>query len=420
MSRRRWLLLAGALVLVVLGVVGGYVLVKVRAGEDVRGSTTEEFVTTAPPPEKPKPPPPGIAWPTWGYDNVRTRVSPYAHRPPYRVRWSFRARTLLEFPPTIAYGLLFVTNNAGVTFAVDATTGRLAWRHRSGRCAASAPAVAKGMLIQSFLNAPPCNSDRSPEELEGRVIAFDARTGEVRWRSTLGPSESSPLVAGGRVYVGDWRGDIHALDLQTGARRWSFRAGGRVKGALAASGSQLFAGAYDGRLYALNARSGAELWSTQSQDRLGGRGQFYATPAVAYGRVYVGSTDGKVYSFGASSGDLIWSQSTGGYVYSSPAVWRKLVFAGSYSGRLYAFDAATGDVRWTAEVNGPISGAPTVMAGLVYVATLKERTYAFDARTGRRVWSFGDGKYTALVADEDRPYVVGYARIYAMAPRRGR
>jgi outer membrane protein assembly factor BamB len=127
-----------------------------------------------------------------------------------------------------------------------------------------------------------------------------------------------------------------------------------------------------------------------------------------------------VYSFGASSGDLIWSQSTGGYVYSSPAVWRKLVFAGSYSGRLYAFDAATGDVRWTAEVNGPISGAPTVMAGLVYVGTLKERTYAFDARTGRRVWSFGDGKYTALVADEDRPYVVGYARIYAMAPRRGR
>jgi outer membrane protein assembly factor BamB len=419
MSRRRLLLIcSGALVLVALGVVGAYVLVKLRASEDVRGSSTREFVTTAAPPEKPKPPPPGVAWPTWGYENVRTRVSPYAHRPPFRAQWSFRAGSLLEFPPAVAYGLLFVTNNDGVTYAIDATTGKLAWRHRSGRCAASTPAVEDGTLVQAFLNVPPCNSDRSPEELEGRVIALDARTGKVRWRARLGPTESSPLVSGGRVYVGDWRGDVHAFALRTGERRWTFRTGGRVKGALALSGDQLFVGAYDGRVYSLNARTGAELWNTESQDRLGGRGQFYATPAVAYGRVYVGSTDGKVYSFGASSGDLIWSQSTGGYVYSSPAVWRQLVFAGSYSGRLYAFDAATGDVRWRAEVNGPISGAPTVMAGLVYVATLNERTFAFSARSGRLVWSFGDGKYTPLVADRDRPYLVGHTRIYALAARR--
>jgi outer membrane protein assembly factor BamB len=420
MTRRRQLVAAGILLLAALGIVGAYVLVKLRAAGDVRGSSTEEFVTTAAPPEKPKPPPIGIAWPTWGYENVRTRVSPYVHRPPFRVRWRFRTGALLEFPPAVGYGLLFVTNNDGVTFALEAKSGKLAWRHRSGRCAASTPAVLDGILVQSFLNAPPCNAERPPEQLEGRVIALDARTGRVRWRAQLGPTESSPLAANGRVYVGDWRGDVHALDLRTGERRWTFRTGGRVKGGLALSGEHLYAGAYDGRLYALNARTGKELWTTESQDRLGGRGQFYSTPAVAYGRVYVGSTDGKVYSFGSSSGDLIWSQSTGGYVYSSPAVWRRLVFAGSYSRRLYAFDAATGDVRWSAEVNGPISGAPTIMAGLVYVATLEERTYAFDARTGREVWSFRDGKYTPLVADHDRAYLVGHTRIYALVARRPR
>jgi len=137
---------------------------------------------------------------------------------------------------------------------------------------------------------------------------------------------------------------------------------------------------------------------------------------VAYGRVYIGSTDGKVYSFGAASGELRWSRSTGGYVYSSPAVWNRTVFAGSYSHDLVALDAATGEVRWRFHANGPISGSPTVMAGNVWFATLERRTYVLDARTGRQVWSFPDGEYTPLVADADRAYLVGYARIYALKP----
>ena len=106
---------------------------------------------------------------------------------------------------------------------------------------------------------------------------------------------------------------------------------------------------------------GKVIWRTRSQDRLGGRGQFYSTPTVAYGRVYIGSTDGKVYSFGAASGKLRWSQGTGGYVYGSPAVWRKTVYVGSYSGRFYALDAATGDVKWRFQAKGDISGSATVL-----------------------------------------------------------
>ena len=151
---------------------------------------------------------------------------------------------------------------------------------------------------------------------------------------------------------------------------WRFQTGGRVKGAVAALGNRVFVGSYDGRLSALDSRTGALQWRTSSQDRFGGRGRFYSTPAVSYGRVFIGSTDGKVYAFGASTGDLLWSRSTGGYVYSSPAVWEKLVLVGSYSGSFFAIDAATGEVRWRFAAGGRISGAPTVMAGNVYFATL--------------------------------------------------
>jgi hypothetical protein len=43
-----------------------------------------------------------------------------------------------------------------------------------------------------------------------------------------------------------------------------------------------------------------------------------------------------------------------------------------------------------------------------------ERTYALDARTGKRLWSYPDGQYTPVVADIDRLYLVGHARLYGM------
>ena len=61
-----------------------------------------------------------------------------------------------------------------------------------------------------------------------------------------------------------------------------------------------------------------------------------------------------------------------------------------------------------------------MIAGRVYFSTLKGRTYALDARTGRAVWTFPDGKYTPVVADAKRLYLVGYARVYGFDERRAR
>jgi glucose dehydrogenase len=387
----------------------------------VRGSSTEEFVTTEE--EEPVPPPAPakeeseVVWPMFGYDAERHRVGPFALKPPYRRIWTFRARQLLEFPPAIAYGRLYFTNNSGVMFAVNAKTGKRAWKKAIGRCVASGPAVANHTVYQSFMNRPPCNSKRSPGRLEGEVIAFASGFGKIRWRTKLGPTESSPLVADGRVYVGDWRGRVYSLDERTGRVRWTFQGKGRVKGGIAKSGNRLFFGTYDGYLYAIRATTGKVIWRARSQDRLGGRGDFYSTPTVAYGRVYIGSTDGKVYSYGAASGKLRWSQGLGGYVYGSPAVWQKTVYVGSYGDRFTALDAATGDVKWRFRVETDISGSATVLNGVVYFSTFGEVTYALDARTGRELWSFRDGKYGGVVADRERLYLVGHARMYGLVER---
>jgi outer membrane protein assembly factor BamB len=412
---KRALAAAAVVVVLLFGAAGGYVLYRKHQQRNVHGSPTVEFVTTAPQPVRPPSELTTLPWPTYGFDNLRTRFAQGIDvTPPFDVLWGFRAQALVEFPPAVAYGRLYFANNDGVFFAVSARTGQRAWKFVSGRCVAASPAVGGGLVYMTFLNRPPCNA---PNGADGLVAAFRAGTGKIAWERTIGPSETSPLLAGGRVYVGDWRGDLWALRAADGKPVWRFHAGGRIKGGVALDGPRLYFGSYDGHVYALDARDGKLLWKASAQGTLLGGGTFYATPALAYGRVYIGATDGKVYSFGAQTGKLRWSYGTGGYVYSSAAVWRGLVLVGSYSGTFFALDAATGGPKWRFHADGPISGSPTVVHGIVYFATLKQRTYGLDARTGRVVWSFPDGKYAPVVVDSRRLYLVGYARVYGLLPR---
>jgi outer membrane protein assembly factor BamB len=412
---RKRIAIAGAAALLLLAAgAGAYALYRAHEGRNVRGSSSVEFATTAPRPVRQ---PRSVYWPLYGYDPARLR-SPLAFtlRPPYRPVWTFGAGALLEFPPVIGYGRIVMVNNAGTVFALNEHTGAVIWTYRSRRCSAASPAIDRYRVFVVLMNKPPCNTSRSG--IDGRVLAFSARFGKRLWSRAIGPSETSPLVANGTVYVGDWAGKVYAFTAASGNLRWSYTTGGKIKGGAALDGNRVFVGSYDGHVYALDARTGKRIWRASAQARLGPTGTFYATPAVAYDRVYIGSTDRKIYSFGEHTGRLRWSHGTGGYVYASPAVWHRLVLVGSYDGSFYAFDAATGDIRWRFSANGPISGSAVVIDGLVYFSTLKGKTYVLTAATGKEVWSYPAGVYAAVVADPAKLYLIGYSKLYALVPLR--
>jgi outer membrane protein assembly factor BamB len=440
---RRLLIVIAALVVLAGGAAGALWYFHDRTPiHNKRGSSTVEFVTTAPAVKRrPTASIESVPWPLYGYDVARTHSPIQFHlRPPYTKIWTLRTGNIIEFPPVVGYGLLFVNQYYGRFFAVNAATGQTQWQKHFRNCGAASPAIGKDIVYMAYMQPYPCN--RYPRTQPGFIVAILVRSrrgvllhrGQILWRWSTGAIESSPLLVNNTLYFGSWNHHVYALDLRGRARprlRWSFDAGSEVDSSPAYANGKVYIGTNGGELYALNARTGREVWRGSSYSGfLQAREYFYATPTVAYGRVFIGNTDGTLYAFGAATGHLLWSRHAGTYVYTAAAVWRREVIVGTYDGNLIAYNAATGDELWRHAAPAAIHGAPTVLGGLVYFSTCGGcgshgsrhakagpfGTYAVDARTGKLVWSFSDGQYSPVVADSERMYLVGRTHVYGFVP----
>src|SRR5919197_1342598 len=333
--RHRPLVILGAAALVVvLAALGAYLYVHGHEPGDVYNATVE-FQN-----ERPAKPvrthhQAAFIWPDYGYTKNRRRYLPTSAdlRPPFKTVWAMPTKDLVEFPPVMAGGRLFLLKNNGTLWAIGANNGHHMWQRKVGAQAAASPSVANGMVYAVGLK----RLHRVPA---GRVAAYSQRRGRVLWSRPLrSRSESSPLYANGMLYFGSEDGTVYGLNARNGHVRWTYRAPGAVKGGLALSNGILYFGDYSGHVQAVRASNGHKVWSAKTSGAKFGfeSGQFYSTPAVAFGRVYLCNTDGFVYSFATTTGKLAWSKRTSNYVYASPAVadiphYGPTVYLGSYDG----------------------------------------------------------------------------------------
>jgi outer membrane protein assembly factor BamB len=392
-------------------------------------SFTHSTVTQPPPVTKPRAVVVNdFVWPRYGFDAARTRFFPGASRldPPLRVGWTFNDFALLEFPPVIYQNTIYLIDDNGSAKAINSLSGHLRWENRVGTLAAASPAIGvrQGLVFMPLLST---NQNAGQNPGNGRFVALSMKTGRIVWSRAIGPgSESSPLVWGPAVYFGDQNGTVYSLRARDGHLNWTYAARGAVKGGVSLSNGVLYFGDYAGRAYALNAGNGHEVWAVStSGTHFGfGSGNFYSTPAVAFGRVYLGNTDGRVYSFAARTGQLAWATGTGAYVYASPAVadtpgLGPTVYIGSYDGNMYAFNAQSGSVRWSHNAGGKISGSATIVGDVVYFSDLGSKTtLGLDVRSGQQVFSFPDGAFNPVICDLKAIYLAGYTTLYQMLPNR--
>jgi len=279
-----------------------------------------------------------------------------------RQRWAARTGGPVPSTPAVHDGRVHVVSYDGRLHTLDAATGAPLWKFATAgerRFEArglhgsqprtqtvadpydvylSSPVVAQGLVV--FGSG------------DGHVYALDAQSGALRWKFRTGDVvHASPAVADGTVFVGSWDGRFYALDLATGAERWRFQAGldplmhnqqGFQSSAAVADGV-VYVGCRDSNLYALDAKTGAERWRFPT-----GQSWVVGSPAVAGGRVVFATSDSSlVHIVEAASGKPIAEQQALGYMFSSPTVAGDTILVGVLNGTLQARDLATGAERWT-------------------------------------------------------------------------
>jgi outer membrane protein assembly factor BamB len=421
-NRRTWLL-AGVLV-VVAAVVAVYAIHELGKPSNTvnKGVAFQSTTSTTTTPSKSTVN--NFTIPFYGGQATRTRdfTSAPALNDPSKLKlaWKFGGNALLEFPATIWGNNLYLLDDGATLKRVNIKTGKQIWERHMGTChgcglSASSPSldVAHKELFVTVLSL----KGSTIGAVGGEIAAVSMGNGKTLWTAPV-PSgtESSPMVVGNAVYFGDQDGTEYSLNIKTGKQNWEFPTGGAIKAGADYYEGNLYFGNYAGQFYAVNAKTGKQVWS-QSPG-----GNFYSTPAAAYGRIYVGNNNGAAYSFSATSGTVAWSRTLGGYVYSGPAVGTvaglgPTVFIGSYDGDLYALNAQDGSVRWTTPVPTTgkvgISGSAVLVNNVVYASSVYGKgSYGFNAVTGKQVWSYPDGSYTPVVANQHDLFVMGKYVLY--------
>ncbi|HSW58334.1 MAG TPA: PQQ-binding-like beta-propeller repeat protein [Dehalococcoidales bacterium] len=192
---------------------------------------------------------------------------------------------------------------------------------------------------------------------------------------------SSPVIAGGVIYVGSRDGNLYAIQESSGQLLWSHKTESWVESSAAVVNNVVYFGSNDGKFRALNAKTGEKLWEYTA------RYPIKSSAAVAGGKVYFGGDDYTLHCLDAVTGKRIWSKETGGTINSSPAVSGGIVFFGSTDGNLYALDASNGRQRFRLNTRRIIVSSPIVSGDTVYFSTTDAVVFASDGKA--RNW-FGE------------------------------
>jgi len=334
------------------------------------------------------------AWPTYHGAYSLTGVADTALPERPKRLWRFKAGSPVDETPIFAEGRIYFTTTGGRIFALD-LHGRKVW---------------KTEIIKDAFSAPPMWADGAVivGSRSGRLHAFDAATGKVKWTydvggSILGTANRVDLAGErkGIVVVSQTDGAIHCVNLTTGKGLW--KTGGvdrcdgsasvgdgrivmgscasalhvfsvekakktvdiplgadcQVAGGVALSGKLAFAGTRSGNVCAVDVVAGKILWTNRDS-----KNETFTTPAVNDRHVVVGSDDGHVYCLDRATGAGVWKFDTEDTP-SSPVIAAGRG-GGPAGGGLFMLELGNGRKIWTHRVSDWIT-SPAVAQGLVIV-----------------------------------------------------
>jgi outer membrane protein assembly factor BamB len=285
------------------------------------------------------------------------------------LKWKFKTDSRVSSSPAVVDGVVYFVSYDGNFYAVDAATGKAKWkfatqgeRRFAARHIHGAQPIAETMPdpFDFYLSSPAVeNSTVYFGSGDGNVYALDASSGALKWKFKTGDVvHASPALADGMVFVGSWDSYFYALNAATGKEKWRFKTGadpdihnqvGIQSSAVVADGTVYF-GCRDSNLYALDAKTGERKWAFNNKGSW-----VIGSPVVQDGKLYFSTSDsGLFYALDARTGAPLFSLKFIWPMFSSPTIAGNTLYIGSHEGKLIAIDLTSQKPAWTFQTEGSL------------------------------------------------------------------
>jgi eukaryotic-like serine/threonine-protein kinase len=335
-------------------------------------------------------------------------------------RWAYKTGARITSSPAVSDGVVYFLSYDDTAYAVDAATGAAKWkfatrgehRYTATHIHGTLPrAEAMPDMYDTYLSSPVVwRGSVYFGSGDGNVYAVNAATGVLRWKFKTGDVvHSSPAIADSTVYIGGWDTWFYALDARTGKLRWKFKTGDDpeyhnqigVQSSPAVAGGVVYFGCRDNHLYAVDARTGRKKWSVANNGAW-----VISSPAVRDGKVYYANADGRsFFELDAATGKQLYSMKSSWYFFSSPAIAGDMAYIGNWDGRLFAIDLATHRTTSVFQTDSSRANLATYIkpdSSMFFGAALgngREYFYDLHVRALGRIWTMGSFLASPVVAD---------------------
>jgi outer membrane protein assembly factor BamB len=374
----------------------------------------------AAPPVAPTPPPAPEPEPVAAASPAETApaVPPEATTAPATPAPAAPAPAANEVPASIWSTYHGDTNLAGVASGTLPDTPSRLWRFQTNSPLFYGPVASESLL--HFVTS------------QGELVTADF-TGKKIWSKQLtrtsinDEAEQNARVDGpvscyeSTLVLGTMAGVVYAFDAATGNEKWKHDMGSPVLGSITyqpASATQPQARLYvigqeDGALHCLSFADGSPLWKSEPIDRCDG------SPAAGEGVVSFGSCASALHVVSAENGTILKNIAVGkeSQIAGGVAIRGNSVFSGTHAGELIHANLATGEIVWTnKDCQAEVFTTPAVSADKVIYGGMDDIVYAVDRATGTNVWKFdAKGMPGSAVIVGDKVVVTANGVLYMLA-----
>ena len=328
--------------------------------------------------------------------------------------------------PLMAAGKIFIgtiddeANGHASIASLDAATGKLLWQYPTGNSIKNVLAYKDGLVTGT--------------DAEGVTYALDANTGLLRWKhagnmQTL-PGYSAGGITDGNNYYTGAAGFLEAIGLRTGTPAWTNKAwkgGDGTTAVMALQDTLLAVSSNWNALFMHHAGTGRLLWK-----RSDGGIRFRSSPPVfSGGRLYVCGIN-LLHIIDPVTGrteDSI-SVQDGLKTMAAPVITDKLIIVSGAEKGLFAFhrdnlrpawqfrpgEALLYSAPYSKPSSATIESTPLYHNGRLYVAALDGNVYVLDAATGKVLQQFALGSpvFAPVTREGNNIYVADFAgNVYA-------